>query len=143
MKKYARICEGEVQELFATDGDITQMFHPDLIWVDVTDLDPAPVVGWIASWIATDESGVWSLSAPVELPKTESELKAEAVAMRDVLLAAANEATAGMADAFIADLLDEADVAKFKAFAKYKLALNKIDQQPGYPETITWPTLPQ
>lgn len=139
MKSYARICEDQVQEIFSTDLDITQMFHPDMIWVDITGLDPAPVVGWVA----TDESGVWSLSAPVELPKTESELKAEAVAMRDVLLAAANEATAGMADAFIADLLDEADVAKFKAFAKYKLALNKIDQQPGYPQTITWPTPPQ
>lgn len=41
-QKYARIYEGQVVELFETDGDITAMFHPDLIWVEITDVDPAP-----------------------------------------------------------------------------------------------------
>lgn len=34
MKTYARIESGVVVELFETDGDITQMFHPDLVWVE-------------------------------------------------------------------------------------------------------------
>lgn len=34
MKTYARIQDGAVFELFETDGDITQMFHPDLVWVE-------------------------------------------------------------------------------------------------------------
>lgn len=34
MKTYARIQDGRVAELFATDGDITQMFHPALVWVE-------------------------------------------------------------------------------------------------------------
>lgn len=34
MKTYARIQDGRVAELFATDGDITQMFHPALSWVE-------------------------------------------------------------------------------------------------------------
>ena len=33
MKKYARIDGGVVVEVFATGGDITQMFHPDVVWV--------------------------------------------------------------------------------------------------------------
>lgn len=33
MKKYARIENGAVVELFETDGDITTMFHPSMIWV--------------------------------------------------------------------------------------------------------------
>ena len=36
MKTYARINVGMVAELFNTDGDITKMFHPDLIFVEVT-----------------------------------------------------------------------------------------------------------
>lgn len=34
MKTYARIQDGVVAELLDTDGDITQMFHPSLIWVE-------------------------------------------------------------------------------------------------------------
>ena len=35
MKSYARIDGGLVAELFSTDGDITEMFHPELVWVEV------------------------------------------------------------------------------------------------------------
>jgi len=44
--KYARIDNGLVMELFETDGDITQMFPPILIWVEITNLDPQPEQGW-------------------------------------------------------------------------------------------------
>ncbi|WP_160286407.1 hypothetical protein [Pseudomonas knackmussii] len=37
MKTYARIEAGAVAELFSTDGDIAEMFHPDLVWVEVPD----------------------------------------------------------------------------------------------------------
>nr|WP_223464830.1 phage tail assembly chaperone [Pseudomonas sp. GL-RE-26] len=55
---------------------------------------------------------------------------------------AANEATMGMADAYIAGILNEADTARFKLFAAYKLALSKIGQQSGFPATISWPEIP-
>lgn len=138
MKKYARICDGEVQELFSTDGDITQMFHPDIIWSDITDLEPEPVVGWSAVKSGDD----WVLAPPVVVPPTDEEMKASAMQQRDFRLSIANDTTAGMADAFVADLLEPPDVAKFKAFAAYKLALNKIDKQPGYPGEIVWPDYP-
>ncbi|MNJ51954.1 Caudovirales tail fiber assembly protein [compost metagenome] len=77
------------------------------------------------------------------MPPTDAELKATAIGQRDVLLAIANESTAGMTDAFIAGLLNESDTVNFKAYASYKLALNKIDQQVGYPQIINWPDLPQ
>ncbi|WP_434590041.1 tail fiber assembly protein [Pseudomonas sp. R4-83] len=138
MRSYARICEGEVQELFSTDGDISEMFHPDMVWVDVSDFEKSPAVGWLA----VESSGSWSLSAPVPHQKSEAELIYEALAQRDTLLAISNEATIGMADAYLAGLLDEEDEAKFKTFAGYKLALNKIDQQSGYPSSIDWPAYP-
>ena len=36
MKTYARIENGIVAELLKTDGDITRMFNPTLVWVDVS-----------------------------------------------------------------------------------------------------------
>jgi hypothetical protein len=138
MKTYANIGDGVVQYLLPTDGDITEMFHPDMVWVDVTDAIPPIASGWTAVEI----DGVWSFAAQARPVLTDAELRAAALAQRDALLAQANEATAGMADAFLADLLSDADRVMFKAYAVYKLALNKIDQQPGYPTTVDWPTSP-
>ncbi|MFJ5159433.1 tail fiber assembly protein [Pantoea sp. NPDC088449] len=46
MARYARINENLVAEIFETDNDISEMFHPDIVWVDVSKLSPAPEVGW-------------------------------------------------------------------------------------------------
>ena len=59
-KNYARIDGGLVVELFSTSGDITQIFHPSLIWVDITTLSPAPQAGWSANQAA----GAWTFAAP-------------------------------------------------------------------------------
>jgi hypothetical protein len=138
MKTYANIADGVVQYLLPTNGDIAEMFHPDMIWIDVTDAIP-PIA---AGWTATEFDGVWSFAPPVPPVPTGAELKAAALSQRDALLSQANEETAGMADAFLADLLSDADKAMFKTYAAYKLALNKIDKQAGYPTTIEWPTSP-
>ncbi len=136
--KYARIEKEKVVEVFETDGDISDMFHPDFIWTEVTNTSPRPAEGWSAIMSDAD----WKFSAPVVAPPTTDELKSAAIAQRDALLSAANEATAGMADAFIADLLSTSDIAMFKAFAAYKLTLNKIDKQSGFPQEIAWPAYP-
>ncbi|HIE1924578.1 TPA: tail fiber assembly protein [Pseudomonas aeruginosa] len=138
MKTYARIQDNFVVEFYETDRDIATVFHPDLIWVDVSDIEPSPDYRWTAEQV----DGVWFFAEPVIVLPTEAELKTAAIWQRDVLLGVANEATAGMADAFIAGLLDEADTATFKAYAAYKLALNKVDQQVGYPQAINWPVSP-
>lgn len=139
MKEYVRVYDNIVQEFFSTDGDITTMFHPDMIWVEITNIDPRPEQGWSA---VLDKKAGWVFAKPVVLPPTVEELTREAMATRSLLIQQANLATAGMADAYIADLLDEAEVTMFKAFAKYKLLLNKIDQQSGFPQSINWPTYP-
>lgn len=36
MKTYARIQNGTVAEILKTDGDITRMFNPALVWMDVS-----------------------------------------------------------------------------------------------------------
>ncbi len=45
MKTYARIQDGLVAELLKTDGDITSMFNPALVWVDVSS-QPDIAEGW-------------------------------------------------------------------------------------------------
>ena len=42
---YARIEDGKVAELFETNEDITEMFHPDLNWVQAPD-DVGVQCGW-------------------------------------------------------------------------------------------------
>lgn len=139
MMKYALILSGRVHEIFETDDDITSMFHPDLVWVNISKMTPEPEEGWTA----TQEDGRWLLAEPFVVPPTVEQLKATAIAQRDFLLAEAEEAVAGMADAFIAGLLEEEDIKKFISFASYKLKLNKIDHQKGFPEKIDWPKLPE
>jgi hypothetical protein len=80
------------------------------------------------------KDGVWSdYSAPVDHTGDNT-------ATRDSLMATANAATYGMSDAYVAGLLDDADTATFKAWAKYKLALSKVDLTLASPQ---WPQAPQ
>lgn len=60
MTLYARIQDGVVFELLETDGDLTLMFPPELIWVNVDG-----IVGIDQNWVATEENGVWSFIAPL------------------------------------------------------------------------------
>ncbi len=46
MHTYARIVNSAVMELFSTTADITTLFPPSIVWVDVTNL-PNVQVGWI------------------------------------------------------------------------------------------------
>lgn len=61
MALYARIDNGLVAELFSTTGNISALFHPDLVWVDVTKASPQPLAGWTA----VKPSGTWVFAAPV------------------------------------------------------------------------------
>ena len=97
-----------------------------------------------------ERDGIWRYTdgkvTKHALPNTsqmiDGERRAAALARRDELLAEADQQTVGMADAYIAGLLEADDMQRFKAYAIYKLALNKIDKQPGYPHDVVWPDLP-
>lgn len=71
MKNYARIDSGVVFELLETTGDITCMFHPDLVWVAVPDH-----VNVAVGWAAFREGDTWVFSAPIAPVQTVEELKA-------------------------------------------------------------------
>jgi hypothetical protein len=50
MNTYARIVNCTVVELFSTEGNMAEMFHPDLLWVDITEITPAPQIDWTANF---------------------------------------------------------------------------------------------
>lgn len=79
--------------------------------------------------------------APPEL--TPEDLAVNAIFQRDHLLSIATVRIAPLQDAV--DLRDasEADIASLNQWKKYRIALNRIDQQAGFPETITWPEPPE
>jgi len=79
MKNYVRVSNGAVVETLSTDGDITTMFPPELVWVDVTDIVPPPAQGWLA----TQADGAWAFTAPAEAGPTLDQLKATLCATID------------------------------------------------------------
>ena len=143
MRTYAHIENGVVAELVTPGPDLDgNQYDLELCFpksfvdacIEITGLDPMPGQRW------TYNGKIFA--KPVPAMPTAAELALQAIAKRNALLVIANEATAGMADAYIAGLLDDADVAIFRAYAAYKLQLNKIDKQPGYPQAIDWPSSP-
>lgn len=58
--RYARIERNVIVEVFETEGDVSQMFHPDFVWV------PCPSPEIIEGWRYVD--GVFLLPQPVETP---------------------------------------------------------------------------
>jgi len=83
--KYARIEHNVIVEFFETDGDISQMFHPDLVWV------PCPSPEITEGWRYVD--GAFLLPLPEEEETGESLIVAPAPRYID-----ANDVTIGQAE---------------------------------------------
>ncbi|MCW2272360.1 tail fiber assembly protein [Pseudomonas sp. JUb96] len=56
--------------------------------------------------------------------------------------ASADAAIAPLQDAVDIDEATEAEVIALKAWKKYRVALNRLPEQAGYPDTIDWPVPP-
>lgn len=152
MKKYARIYNGAVFEFFETDGDITQMFHPDFIWVDVTNTVPAPEEGWDAA----ETDGIWSFAPHVAPPPTPAEILASQSdkLQRATQLAAAQKTALAnrintLNDAIELEMATPAEEAELpvrtlqlKAWKTYAVLLGRVTSQPGWPPQVNWPVQP-
>ena len=71
-----------------------------------------------------------------------AERLAVVVSQTAALRATADKAIAPLQDAVDIDDATEADAAKLKAWKAYRVALNRLPNQPGYPATVEWPTAP-
>jgi hypothetical protein len=54
----------------------------------------------------------------------------------------ADKAIAPLQDAVDIDDATDADVVLLKAWKKYRVALNRLPDEPGYPSNISWPVTP-
>jgi hypothetical protein len=77
---------------------------------------------------------------PLEMPATDSLQMAQSEIAR--LRAASDFAIAPLQDAVDIDEATESEVALLNVWKKYRVALNRLPEQPGYPITIDWPTVP-
>lgn len=75
---------------------------------------------------------------PVPPPPTA----AEVLVQRDALLALATVRIAPLQDAVDLDEATPAEVAALKAWKQYRVLLNRIEQQAGFPAAVDWPKAP-
>jgi hypothetical protein len=74
---------------------------------------------------------------PVPVPTA-----AEMLAQRDALLAQAALRIAPLEDAIDLDLETPEDIEALTAWKQYRVELNRIEQQAGFPDAIEWPVAP-
>ncbi|MDN4498002.1 tail fiber assembly protein [Pseudomonas mosselii] len=100
---------------------------------DVRDAEPAAtgVIDW--SQVITAEQKAANL-----LEQQRAEAAAE-IALRR---AQADQAIAPLQDAVDLDEATEAEAALLKNWKRYRVALNRVLEQPGYPAEIDWPAPP-
>ncbi|OLU22536.1 hypothetical protein BVH03_24975 [Pseudomonas sp. PA15(2017)] len=90
--------------------------------------------------IVPDESGQPILQAPP--PPSTEQLISQATARCTQLLQVATQAIAPLQDAVDLGEATEAEQAALLAWKRYRIALNRIEQQEGYPHSIEWPASP-
>lgn len=80
---------------------------------------------------------------PVPPPPSVEDLSVLAKEQRDQLLVTAASRMGPLQDAFDEDVSTAHELARLKLWRQYRIALNRIDQQEGFPATITWPVAPE
>lgn len=105
------------------DGSLSDLAHSITLHVAVADLVIPPMPE----------------PTPVE---PEPDPLAVAQSIQAQLRAQAEYAIAPLQDAVDIDEASAAEIDELKAWKKYRVALSKIAEQPGYPITIEWPAAP-
>lgn len=130
MKTYARIENQRVAEIVALNVKPEKLYHPSLVWVDITALPEQPDINYRYS------DGVFTA------PETDSE---NAVLIASSRLAAemdeANRTIAPLQDAVDISIATDEEIARLAEWKRYRVALSRIDS--GQAPNIEWPARPQ
>ncbi|MDH0300614.1 MULTISPECIES: tail fiber assembly protein [unclassified Pseudomonas] len=86
----------------------------------------------------------WSavVTAEAKAQAAAAELLAGVIAETGRRRRAADEAIAPLQDAADLDEATQAEALRLKDWKRYRVALNRLPDQPGYPATIDWPAPP-
>lgn len=130
MKTYARIENQLVAEIVALNVKPEKLYHPSLVWVDITALPEQPDVNYLYS------DGVFSA------PAAEAE---NAVLIASSRLAAemdmANRTIAPLQDAVDISIATDEETTRLSEWKRYRVALSRIDTSKA--PDIEWPVLPE
>ena len=134
MRNYARIENGVVMEQLETDGNIADMFPPQLIWIDVTGID-----GVADGWIATENNGEFTVTAPPAVIPRPEEILAVNSATRDQMLAVAAVRIAPLQYAVDLDDATASEAEMLTRWKQYSKSVNRVNLTVVSPE---WPQSP-
>ncbi|WLW59810.1 tail fiber assembly protein [Achromobacter sp. PD1] len=129
----------------STGGFYTREIHGDAIPEDAAEISDelyASLMGGQSQgkMIVAGEDGHPILADPP--PPTAEQLATAALIKRDRLLRDAATRIAPLQDAVDLGVATEEEDAKLLAWKRYRVALNRIEQQPGYPSDFVWPERP-
>ncbi|WP_191922303.1 tail fiber assembly protein [Pantoea agglomerans] len=129
MKTYARIENQRVAEIVALNVKPEKLYHPSLVWVDITALPEQPDVNYLYS------EGVFT--API----TDAENAALIASSR---LAAemdeSNRTIAPLQDAVDISIATDEETTRLSEWKRYRVALSRIDIK--HAPDIEWPVKP-
>ncbi|MEO6679956.1 MAG: tail fiber assembly protein [Pseudomonas sp.] len=136
MKKYARIVNGLVDNIYETNNPIIEEFPTDQVWVEVVG---DTLVDY--SYRAVNTNGVWSFDgSPYWQSELGNQLRRERAARLDKVINSV--ATTALLAKVELGLATAADQAYLLAYTQYCVAFSEVNKQPGFPLTIVWPERP-
>lgn len=142
MRIFARIDGGLVIEKFPTedfptvdlppDGDIRPMWHPDIVWVEVTGMSPLPEPGWSYS------DGEFSEPKPHIL--SVEELLKKNTAQQESLQIIASQAITPLLLALQLGNATEDETSQARKWQSFSRSLKAVDLSSASPG---WPSMPE
>lgn len=130
MKTYARIENQRVAEIVALNVKPEKLYHPSLVWVDITALPEQPDINYRYS------DGVFT--APV----TDAENAALIASSR--LAAETDKASriiAPLQDAVDISIATDEEIARLAEWKRYRVELSRVDTSKA--PDIAWPVRPE
>lgn len=129
MKIYARIEGKRVVEIVSLDVEPETLYHPSLVWVDITNMNPAPGVNYLFDGKV--------FTAPVI--ETQEPLFI-ATSRKAASMEEAAQAMAPLQDAVVVGMATDAETSLLTEWQKYRVLLNRVDVTKA--PDITWPEAP-
>ncbi|WP_053147600.1 tail fiber assembly protein [Pseudomonas sp. P97.38] len=140
MKKYARVVNGKVDNVYETVNPISEEFPTEQLWVDVTGRSRSEVD---YDYSAFNTDGVWSFSPEFPWqPQTELGERMQLEKSRRLDAVMAQVASSGLQFKVDLGVATAAEQAYLIAFKDYCIAFTQVNKQPGFPLGIVWPELP-
>ncbi|MEN4634422.1 tail fiber assembly protein [Pantoea agglomerans] len=130
MKSYARIENQCVAEIVSLNVKPEKLYHPSLVWVDITALPEQPDVNYRYS------NGVFT--APVTDAENIMLIASSRLAAE---MDAANRTIAPLQDAVDISIATDEEISRLAKWKRYRVALSRIDTSTM--SSIEWPIKPK